>query len=241
MSSSPAGMSSALAVVAHPDDESFGLGAVIDAVVQAGGCVSVLCFTRGEASTLGAGLPDLPTVRTKEFATAAAILGVTDTRLLDYPDDRLSAVPVPELAEHVVRFAAQAKPTHLLVFDSGGVTGHPDHAAATAAARAAAERLGTPVIGWALPDQIAAQLNSELGSAFTGRLSADLDWTIHVDRRIQRRAIAAHASQANDNPVLHRRLDLLGGTEHLRLLVSSGDRECRPDPTAPRYESTALS
>ncbi len=43
-----------LAVIAHPDDESFGLGAVIDALITAGAIVDVLCLTRGEASTLGA-------------------------------------------------------------------------------------------------------------------------------------------------------------------------------------------
>lgn len=41
----------ALAVVAHPDDESFGLGAVLGYLVHNGAEVSVLCFTRGEAST----------------------------------------------------------------------------------------------------------------------------------------------------------------------------------------------
>ena len=43
-----------LVVVAHPDDESFGLGAVIDAFVAAGASVWVHCLTAGEASTLGA-------------------------------------------------------------------------------------------------------------------------------------------------------------------------------------------
>jgi len=43
----------ALAVIAHPDDESFGLGAVLAALSGAGAQVRVLCFTRGEASTLG--------------------------------------------------------------------------------------------------------------------------------------------------------------------------------------------
>lgn len=225
----PAGMTSALAVVAHPDDESFGLGAVIDAVVRAGGRVSVLCFTRGEASTLGP-RPDLATIRTGEFARAAQILGVDDARLLDYPDGALPAVAVAELTDHVVRLAGTTSPTHLLAFDAGGVTGHPDHIAATAAARAAGASLGVPVIGWALPHELADQLNAELGTAFTGRLAADLDWTVRVDRRVQRRAIAAHASQAGGNPVLHRRLELLGDTEHLRLL---------PSGTEPGWRHTA--
>nr|WP_297425588.1 PIG-L family deacetylase [uncultured Actinotalea sp.] len=67
---------SALAVVAHPDDESFALGAVISELVGAGTTVSVLCLTRGEASTLGA-VEDLSTVRTLELARAAEALGVT--------------------------------------------------------------------------------------------------------------------------------------------------------------------
>lgn len=214
----PAGMTSALAVVAHPDDESFGLGAIIDAVVHAGGRAAVLCFTHGEASTLGGARSDLAAVRTKEFAAAATILGVSRTELLDYPDGRLSTVPLPELADHVLRFATEVAPSHLLVFDTGGVTGHPDHDTATTAAHATAARLGVPVIGWALPDRVATQLNTELGTRFTGRPPDDLQWTFLVDRAVQRRAITAHASQAADNPVLVRRLDLLGNTEHLRLL-----------------------
>lgn len=39
--------SSLLVVMAHPDDESFGLGAVISAFVAQGTRASVLCFTRG--------------------------------------------------------------------------------------------------------------------------------------------------------------------------------------------------
>ena len=42
----------ALVVVAHPDDETFGLGAVADRFAAGGTAVHVLCFTHGEASTL---------------------------------------------------------------------------------------------------------------------------------------------------------------------------------------------
>ncbi len=55
-----------LVVVAHPDDESFGLGAVLSSFVDAGADVSVLCFTQGEASTLHGvegDLADRPTRR----------------------------------------------------------------------------------------------------------------------------------------------------------------------------------
>ena len=46
--------SSALVVIAHPDDEGFGLGALVDHLVADGTEVRVLCLAHGEASTLGA-------------------------------------------------------------------------------------------------------------------------------------------------------------------------------------------
>ena len=46
---------SVLAVVAHPDDESFALGAVLAGFADAGAAVALLCFTHGESSTRRAG------------------------------------------------------------------------------------------------------------------------------------------------------------------------------------------
>lgn len=199
-------------MVAHPDDESFGMGALLDRWVGAGAEVVVLCFTHGEASTLHGSSGDLATVRTAEFAAAAKILGIGRTELLDYADGRLSDVDMSELAEHVRRIAAEVRPSHLLGFDVGGVTGHPDHDRATAVAMAAATAMALPVWGWAVPQEVAAQVNTEFGTAFCGRPPSELDWTLRVDRTRQWRAIAAHASQSGDNPVLLRRLELLGYT-----------------------------
>jgi LmbE family N-acetylglucosaminyl deacetylase len=116
--------------------------------------------------------------------------------------------------------AAEVKPTHLLVFDDGGVTGHPDHVHATRAAVAAARGRGLAVLGWTIPEAVARVLNTEFGTAFRGRRDEEIDWTLRVDRARQWRAIAAHASQSVDNPVLRRRLELLGDTEHVLALRS---------------------
>ncbi len=40
-----------LVVIAHPDDESFGLGAVIDQLAEAHADAHIVCYTHGGASS----------------------------------------------------------------------------------------------------------------------------------------------------------------------------------------------
>ena len=229
----------ALAVFAHPDDETFGLGAVLSALVDAGTAVEGLCFTRGEASTLRArpdnsdqlgALGDLGAVRAGELADAAGVLGMDHCELLTYPDGRLAESPVAVVAAHALTAAQRQRAELLVVFDHGGITGHPDHQHATRAAVAAAARLDIRVLAWAVPEPVAAALNTELGTDFRGRPAAEIDFTIAVDRDRQRRAIACHRSQSTDNPVLRRRLQLTGPTESLRWLRRPGDPGDRQGP-----------
>ncbi len=212
--------STVLAVVAHPDDESFGLGAILDAFHRAGIRTAVLCLTRGEASTLHGVAGDLAAVRRREFAAAARTLEVTDTVLRDFPDGALDHVCRSRLMGEVIDAARAVHADGLLVFDPSGVTGHPDHAAATAAALLAAAGLDLPVLGWTLPAAVAEVLNRELGTGFVGHRPAEIDIELPVDRSKQTDACAAHVSQAIPTSVLWRRLELLGGTEHLRCLFT---------------------
>lgn len=217
-----------LAVVAHPDDESFGLGGVLDTFTASGSQVEVLCLTRGEASTLGvAAQVDLPAVRAAEIEAAGRLLGVSGTTLLDLPDGGLDAVADADLVNAVLAGldAADAVDTDgILVFDpEHGLTGHPDHAAASRAGVAAGRARGIPVLGWTLPVAVADTLNEEFGAGFVGHPDSALDVTIEVDRARQRTAIAAHASQAVDGSVLWRRIALLGAREHLRWLYRPTD------------------
>jgi LmbE family N-acetylglucosaminyl deacetylase len=205
-----------LAVCAHPDDESFGLGAIIAGFTAQGTLVRSLCFTHGEASTLGHDPRPLGEVRAEELSAAAEALGVREVELLNYPDGSLQQVPLDQLVRRVERALAEAD--LLLVFDEDGITGHPDHRRATQAALAAAAAVGVPVLAWALPQSVASQLNTEFGAGFAGHRLSDIDIIIDVDRKPQRVAIGHHASQSEDNPVLRRRLDLLGCREYLRWL-----------------------
>ena len=203
-------LGAAVAVVAHPDDESFGLGAVLAALAAAGAETRVLCLTHGEASTLGTSA-ELGLVRRGELLAAADVLGVRRVRLGDHPDGGLGDVS-PELLDAEVE-ADLADAALLVVFEPGGVTGHPDHQAATAAAKRVAAHHGLPVLEWGVAPDVAAELNAELGTSFAPFDGVD----VVVDRSAQLAAIKCHDSQAHDNPVLDRRLQLQGAFERIRL------------------------
>lgn len=211
-----------LAVVAHPDDESFGLGAVLGFLRDIGCRTALLCFTHGEASTLHGVSGDLRAVRAHELRAAALVLGSHPIRLLDYGDGKLGDVELDALREDVRTMIEKVYADLLLTFDEGGITGHRDHVRATEAATAVARQKQIPVLAWALPLGIALTLNREFGTSFYGRPPSQIDLTLSVDRTTQRRAIGCHPSQADHNPVLWRRLELLGNTESLRLLYHDG-------------------
>lgn len=209
---------SVLAVVAHPDDESFGLGAVLAAFATGGAEVSVLCFTHGEASTLHGVDGDLFDLRADELAAAAAELGLGRVSLLSHPDGALRSVDLDVLAADVLALADVCAPRGLVVFDVTGVTGHPDHVRATEAALAAADRMDVDVLAWTLPRSVATRLNDELGTAFAGLPEEQIDLRLQVERDRQSRAVQRHPSQAVPGSALWRRLELLGDVEHLRWL-----------------------
>lgn len=207
----------AVAVVAHPDDESFGLGAVLGGLAAAGAEVRVVCLIHGEASSLGAA-PDLGDVRRRELAAATEQLGAGCAVLCGFPDGGLAGVAAPVLDAVVERSLCTAA---LVAFEPSGVTGHPDHRAATAAAHRLAARRHLPVLEWGVPPSVAAALNAELATSFEG-LAGDGAVDVTVDRAPQLAAIACHASQATANAVLARRLELEGPVERVRLRRPTG-------------------
>lgn len=208
-----------LAVVAHPDDETFGLGAILSGFATSGTAVDVVCFSRGEASTLTMGEADLASLREKELRNAAAVLGIAGVAIFDYPDGALGEVPLPELVGHIDDLAGGAN--LLVVFDEHGVTGHPDHRRATEAAMAWARLHDVSVLAWTVPLDVAEKLNHEFGASFIGQRREQVDFDVRVDRTRQLEAVDCHQSQARGNRVLRRRLELQADREFLRYLATT--------------------
>lgn len=211
---------SLLALVAHPDDESFGLGALLDGAARAGWRTGVLCATHGEASTLHGVAGDLRTIRERELHSAARQLGVDWVRLLDHADGALGdsrRLLTDDVAAAVSAFA----PDLLLTFDPNGITGHPDHVVMSQVAADVAADTRLPILAWGLPEAVVRALTDEGFGGFQAQPDDDRTLVVTVDRTAQRWAVAEHPSQAVPGSPLWRRLELLGDLEQVRWLGSA--------------------
>ncbi len=132
-----------LAVLAHPDDESFGMGGTLALYAARGVDVHLVCATRGEVGEVDdlKGYASIAELREAELRCAAGILGLKGVHFLDYrdsgmegsPDNKhpqaLAAQPLDEVAAKIVRYIRQLQPQVVLTFDPIGGYRHPDHIA----------------------------------------------------------------------------------------------------------------
>jgi LmbE family N-acetylglucosaminyl deacetylase len=132
-----------LAVLAHPDDESFGLGGTLALYARRGYNTYLVCATRGEAGTVDAeylnGFKDTAELRTDELLRAAKQLGLKDVFFLGYRDSGMPGMednqhpdaqinhPIDEVAGRIVKYIRELKPDIVLTFDPIGGYRHPDH------------------------------------------------------------------------------------------------------------------
>jgi N-acetyl-1-D-myo-inositol-2-amino-2-deoxy-alpha-D-glucopyranoside deacetylase len=149
-----------LAVLAHPDDESFGMGGTLALYASRGVDVHLVCATRGEvgdvAPELLEGFASIADRRESELRCAAGILGLAGVHFLDYRDSgmpgspdnthpkALAFQPLEEVAANVVCFIRDLKPQVVLTFDPIGGYNHPDHIAIQRATTLAFERSSDP-------------------------------------------------------------------------------------------------
>jgi len=136
-----------MAVLAHPDDESLGIGGTLAKYAGEGVETYLVTATRGERGRFGESGEKPPPdvvgrVREAELREAARVLGVREVRFLDYYDGDLDQVNVSEAVARIADHLRRVKPHVVITFGPEGAYGHPDHIAisqlATAAVVAAA-------------------------------------------------------------------------------------------------------
>lgn len=132
-----------LSVLAHPDDEAFGMGGTLALYTIQGAEVYLACATLGEAG-------DIPPNFLKSHSSSAALreseldcsadalalkqvfkLGFRDSGMAGSPDnqhpDALVARPMDEVVERVADVMRHVRPHVVLTFDPVGGYYHPDH------------------------------------------------------------------------------------------------------------------
>lgn len=148
-----------VAIFAHPDDETFGVGGTMASFADRGVPVTMVSATRGEVGEISPGTKATPETlgafREQELRDAMAILGVTDVRFLDFRDSgmdgtdenahpgNLMNAPKQNVVDPLVRIMRERRPEIVVTWDLSGGYGHPDHVTihrhATAAFEAAAD------------------------------------------------------------------------------------------------------
>jgi len=123
-----------MCVLAHPDDESLGLGGVLAKYASEGVETYVVTATRGERGRFGAG-PERPApevvgrVREEELRAAAIELGIREVSFLDYVDGELDRADWGAAVAKIVRHLRRVRPQVVVTFGPDGGYGHPDHIA----------------------------------------------------------------------------------------------------------------
>lgn len=132
-----------LAVLAHPDDESFGLGGTLALYARKGFDTYYICATRGEVGTVDPehmeGFSSIAELREAELRCAAQHLGLKGVFFLGYRDSGMPGMEsnrhpdaqinhsIDEVAGRVVKYIRELKPDVVLTFDPIGGYRHPDH------------------------------------------------------------------------------------------------------------------
>ncbi|HRE00962.1 MAG TPA: PIG-L family deacetylase [Ilumatobacteraceae bacterium] len=213
---------------AHPDDESIFTGGTIARLSAAGHRCVIVIATSGELGTPAGGHEagddaadegwELATIRRREAHRAAERLGAARIDFLGYSDSGLTAMGEPpvgafavanvaEAASRLAQILVEEAASELVIYDDGGIYGHPDHLAVHRVGLAAAAMSSTETVYEATVDReylhfvethLVGHALDALGEPApmgvpTVLLSATVDVRAVIDAK--REAMAAHVSQ----------------------------------------------
>lgn len=149
-----------LAVLAHPDDETFGMGGTLALYARRGASVHLLCATRGEVGTVDPahlrGFSSIADRREAELRCAAEKLELDGVYFLGYRDsgmpgsadnthlEALAAADLDSVVARIVPYIRSIRPQVVITFDPIGGYKHPDHIAIHNATVKAFQLAGDP-------------------------------------------------------------------------------------------------
>ncbi len=192
---------SVLAVLAHPDDETYRAGGFLCLLAQRGVRVIVVSATKGEAGLTES--DQQPDFRVHELRCACQVLGIEPPIVLGFPDGYLQDCDKNLLVHEISTIVRSFHPQILLSFGPDGLSGHPDHITIGQAAFKIYQT--DPDIDllyqMAVPFSIAQNLGMwQIKAVKDPEISLAIDVTSILD--IKMKAIRCHASQIASSPIL---------------------------------------
>jgi LmbE family N-acetylglucosaminyl deacetylase len=186
-----------MCVLAHPDDESMGVGALLAKYAAEGVETAVVTATLGQRGWMGApeddpGPEELGRLRAQELRCAAAVLGVSELTLLGYMDGELDRVDPAEAIPRIVAALRVFRPHVVVTFGPDGSYGHPDHVAICQLTTAAVAVCADPAYAPGdLPPHRVSKLYYLADSHDTEQVLRELGWelTMEVDGVVRRLAV----------------------------------------------------
>jgi N-acetyl-1-D-myo-inositol-2-amino-2-deoxy-alpha-D-glucopyranoside deacetylase len=149
-----------MAVMPHPDDESFLVGGTLARCAAAGAWTVLVTCTGGEVGEISdaslATAETLGEVRARELADSAAVLGIGRVAGLGYRDSGMARTPAnddpraflradfDEAVGRLVELIRVERPQVIVCPNEQGDYGHPDHVQANRVATAAFAAAGDP-------------------------------------------------------------------------------------------------
>jgi LmbE family N-acetylglucosaminyl deacetylase len=123
-----------MCILAHPDDESLGMGGTLARYAKEGIETYLVTATRGERGRFGdaavrPALEVVGKVREAELRAAGKELGIREIHFLDYIDGDLDQANAMEAQKKIVGFIRRFRPHVVVTFGPDGAYGHPDHIA----------------------------------------------------------------------------------------------------------------
>lgn len=151
-----------LVVMAHPDDESFGVGGTLALYNWCGAITQLICTTGGEAGDVAPEFIErygsVVACREAELQCAADKLGINKVYMLGYRDSGMAGsadndhpaslfrASLDEVAARITHIIRIFRPHIVITFDPVGGYRHPDHIATHQATVRAFHAAGNPAL-----------------------------------------------------------------------------------------------
>lgn len=209
-----------VAVFAHPDDEAFGPSGTI-AKLAKNNTVYLLCATKGEAGAKK-GEKQIDNVREVELRNSAKILGVKKIYFLGFEDGTLSNSIYHKLAQEIEKKLILLKPSVLITFEIGGISGHIDHIVVSLATTYVFQKLAfvKQIYYFCITEKMQNEIKDYFIYVPPGYGENDIDHTEDIRGfwQTKLRSMLAHKSQAHDAKRLIEKYKKFPKEEHFLVL-----------------------